>query len=143
MHTNHRLRSPMWILVLFLLLIGMSCSLFNGGAGNSRPEEEQAAPPPMPTTEGVRKDNLPIPITSDAANFTSSQESFSYSTQLSAGDVAKFYQEKLPSLGWTIEKQGEIGNGNLLWTISRQGVTYLLNIMQSNGMTIVNVAPIK
>jgi hypothetical protein len=121
----------------------MSCSLFNGGAGNSRPEEEQATPPPMPTTEGVRKDNLPIPIPSDAANFTSSQESFSYSTQLSAADVAKFYEEKLPSLGWTIEEQGEIGNGNLLWTISREGVTYLLNIMQSNGMTIVNVAPLR
>ena len=143
MHTNHHLRSSMWILVLFVLLIGVSCSLFNGGAGNSHPEEEQATPPSMPTTEGVSKENLPIPITSDAANFTSSQESFSYSTQLSAEDVAKFYEEKLPSLGWTIEKQGEIGNGNLLWTISRQGVTYLLNIMQSNGMTIVNVAPIK
>ncbi len=143
MHTNSRLHSPVWILVLFVLLIGMSCSLFNRGAGNSRPEEEQATPPPMPTTEGVSKDNLPIPITTDAANFTSSQESFSYTTQLSADDVAKFYQEKLPPLGWTIENPGEIGNGNLLWTISRQGVTYLLNIMQSNGMTIVNVSPLK
>ncbi len=121
----------------------MSCSLFSGGSGNPYPEEEQATPPPMPTTEGVSKDNLPIPITSDAANFTSSQESFSYSTQLPAEEVAKFYQEKLPALGWTIDKQGEIGAGNFLWTISRQGVTYILNIMQSNGMTIVNAAPLK
>ncbi len=141
MYTNSRSR-PLWILVLFALLIGMSCSLFSGGSGNSHPED-QATPAPMPTTEGISKDNLPIPITSDAANFTSSQESFSYSTQLSAEEVAKFYQEKLPSLGWTIEKQGAIGNGNLLWTISRQGVTYLLNIMQSNGMTIVNASPLK
>ncbi len=143
MHTNSRSRSWVWILVLFSLLIGMSCSLFSSGSGNSRPEEEQTTPPPMPTMEGVSKDNLPIPITSDAANFTSSQESFSYSTQLSAEEVAKFYQEKLPALGWTIEKQGAIGNGNLLWTISRQGVRYILNIMQSNGMTIVNAAPLK
>ena len=142
MHTNNCSRSRVWILVLFVLLMGMGCSLFSSGSGNSRPDEEQATPPPMPTTEGVSKENLPIPITSDAANFTSSQESFSYSTQLSAEEVAKFYQEKLPSLGWTIEKQGDAG-GNLLWTISRQNVTYLLNIMPSNGMTIVNAAPIK
>ncbi len=143
MQTHHRLHSFVWIFALFVLLIGMSCSLFTGGAGNSRPQEEQATPPPMPTTEGVSQANVPIPLTSDAANFTSSQESFSYSTQLSAEEVAKFYQEKLPALGWTIDKQGQIGAGNLLWTISRQGVTYILNIMQSNGMTIVNASPLK
>ncbi len=143
MHMDSRSRAGLWILLLFVLLIGMSCSLFAGEAGNARPEEEQATLPPMPTTEGVSQENVPIPLTSDATNFTSSQESFSYTTQLSAEEVAKFYEEKLPGLGWTVEKPGEIGSGNLLWTISRQGVTYLLNIMQSNGMTIVNVAPLK
>ncbi len=143
MQTKSRWHASVWILALLALLIGMSCSLFGGGAGNPRPDDEQATPPPIPTTEGVSRENVPIPLTSDAANFTSSQESFSYTTQLSAEEVAKFYQEKLPAQGWTIEKQGDIGAGNLLWTISRQGVTYLLNIMPSNGMTIVNAAPLK
>lgn len=142
MHMNSQPRAGLWILLLFVLLIGMNCSLFTGGTRNLQVDDEQSTPPPMPTTEGVGQDNVPLPLTSDAANFTSSQGSFSYSTQLSAEDVAKFYQEKLPALGWTIEKQGDIG-GNLLWTISRQDVTYLLNIMQSNGMTIVNAAPLK
>jgi hypothetical protein len=141
MHTKDRFHSFVWLFVLFVLLIGMSCSLFSGGAGNSRPEE-QATPPAMPTTEGFSQEDVPIPLPSDAANFTSSQESFSYSTQLSVEDVAKFYQEKLPLLGWTIEQQGNMG-GTLMWTVSRQDVTYLLNIMPSNGMTIVNASPIK
>ncbi|HMB21176.1 MAG TPA: hypothetical protein VKP08_00020 [Anaerolineales bacterium] len=109
---------------------------------NSGAQDEQATPPPLPTTAGISQDELPIPLPPDAANFSSSQESFSYTTQLSAQEVADFYQEQLPSSGWTIEQQGNMA-GTLMWTISRQDVTYLLNITPSNGMTIVNAAPIK
>ena len=142
MQRNRRLQLA-GILITCIVLIGMSCSLFSSRTGNSETEDGGSTPPPVPTIEGVSQEDVPIPLTADAANFTSSQESFSYSTQLSAEVVAKFYQEKLPSLGWTIEQQGKIGGGHLLWTISRQGVTYILNIMQSNGITIVNAAPLK
>jgi hypothetical protein len=132
----------MWALVGFVLLTGMSCSLFGSGAANPLLEDAQATPPPMPTTEGVTRDNLPLPLPPDAENFSSSQESFSYTTQLSVEEVADFYREALPSQGWTIEQQGEMG-GTLMWSVSRQDMTYLLSIMPSNGMTIVNAGPIK
>lgn len=92
--------------------------------------------------ECVAQGNTPLPMPPDAANFTSSQSSFSYTTQLSVEEVADFYRDVLPTQGWTIEQQGDMG-GTLMWTVSRQGVTYLLSIMPSNEMTIVNAAPIK
>lgn len=140
MHTNSRSQWPRMTLAVFVLLTGMSCSLFSSGAGNSRPEEEQV-PPPIPTTEGVSQDELPIPLVPDAANFESSQASFSYTTQLSVEEVARFYQEKLPPAGWTIE-QGNMGT-TLMWTLSRQDVKYLLTIMPSNGMTVVNAGQLR
>jgi hypothetical protein len=142
MHTNHRSRSLIWALVGFVLLTGMSCSLFGSGSANPLLEDAQATPPPMPTTEGVTQDNLPLPLTPDAENFSSSQESFSYTTQLSVEEVANFYREALPPQGWTVEQQGDMG-GTLMWSISRQDVTYLLVITPSNGMTVVNAGPIK
>lgn len=141
MHTNNRSRSLMRALVGFVLLIGMSCSLFGGGAENSGGEDEQF-PPPMPTIEGVTQENLPIPLPPDAANFSSSQASFSYTTQFSVEELADFYGEALPPQGWTIEQQGDMG-GTLMWSISRQDITYLLVITPSNGMTVVDAGPIK
>lgn len=140
MQKDHQFR-PIWILVVFVLLIGMSCSLLGGRAETPNVEDEQIAPPPMPTTEGISQEELPIPLVSDAANFSSSQASFSYTTQLSVEEVASFYKEKLPAEGWTIE-QGNMGT-TLMWTVSRQGVTYLLTIMPSNGMTIVNAGQLR
>jgi hypothetical protein len=105
-------------------------------------EDEQFAPPPMPTVEGISQEELPIPLVPDSANFSSSQASFSYTTQLSAEEVAKFYEEKLPPLGWTIKQQGDMG-GTLMWEIARSDVTYLLVIKPSNGMTVVDAAPLK
>jgi hypothetical protein len=119
----------------------MSCSLFSREVDNPVRQEEQV-PPPMPTTEGVSQDELPIPLVPDAANFSSSQESFSYTTRLSAEEVCQFYAEKLPPLGWTIGEQGNMA-GTLMWEIARQDVTYLLVITPSNGMTVVDAAPIK
>jgi hypothetical protein len=95
----------------------------------------------MPTTEGVSQNDLPFPLPPDAANFSSSQASFSYTTQLTVEEVAAFYQEKLPPAGWTIE-QGNMGS-TLMWTVSRQDVTYLLTIMPSNGMTIVTAGQLR
>ena len=140
MYTDHRLR-PIWVLIVFVLLIGMNCSLLSGGAGNSQVEDE-ATPPPMPTAEGVIQDDLPIPLPPDAANFSSSQASFSYSTQLSVEEVARFYREVLPPQGWTITERGD-AEGTLMWEVSRQNTKYMLSIMPSNGMTIVNAAQIQ
>jgi hypothetical protein len=141
MHTNNRLHT-VWGLMILILLIGMSCSLLGGGAETPNVEDEQFAPPAMPTVEGISQEELPIPLVPDAANFSSSQASFSYTTQLSAEEVAKFYEEKLPPLGWTIKQQGDMG-GTLMWEIARSDVTYLLVITPSNGMTVVDAAPLK
>lgn len=138
---NSRSQWGIFALAVVVLLFGMSCSLLSRGVDNPAPEGEQI-PPAMPTTQGISREELPIPLVPDAANFSSSQESFSYTTQLSAEEVARFYEEKLPPLGWTIGEQGHMG-GTLMWEISRQDVTYLLVITPSNGMTIVNASPIK
>jgi hypothetical protein len=139
MHIDRR-SHLVWIFVTFIFLIGMSCSRLNGGTATPYSVEEQT-PPPMPTTEGVSQENLPLPIVPDAENFSSSQASFSYTTQLSVEEVARFYQEKLSAAGWTIE-QGNMGT-TLMWTVSHEGISYLLTIMPSNGMTIVNAGHLR
>lgn len=95
-----------------------------------------------PPAECLVQSNPPMPLPPDAANFTSSQGFFSYTTQLSVEEVASFYQEKLPPLGWTIEPQGD-ADGTLMWLVFSQDATYMLSIMPSNGMTIVNAGQIK
>lgn len=84
MHTNDRLHARVWTLVVFVLLIGMGCSLFSRVTENSSIENEQFTPAPMPTA-----------------------------------------------------------GGTLMWLVSSQDATYMLSIMPSNGMTIVNAGQIK
>ncbi len=95
-----------------------------------------------PPAECLAQGNTPLPLPPDAANFSSSQGFFSYSTQLSVEEVAKFYRDALPPQGWTITERGD-ADGTLMWEVSRQDIKYMLSIMPSNGMTIVNAAQIK
>lgn len=92
--------------------------------------------------ECLTQGSTPLPLPPDATNFSSSQNFFSYSTQLSVEDVAKFYREALPPQGWTITERGD-ADGTLMWEVSRQNIKYMLSIMPSNGMTIVNAAQIQ
>lgn len=96
----------------------------------------------VPPAECVSQGNSPLPITADAANFTSSEGYFSYSTQLSVEEVASFYREALLPQGWTITERGS-ADGTLMWEVSRQDEMYFLSIMPSNEMTIVTGSQIQ
>ncbi len=85
-----------------------------------------------------------FPQTPDAQNVSSSQGNFTYSSSMSAKQVADFYRQTLPPLGFSIEEQGSLGDETTyMWSVTRGSDRYILNIMQSNGMTLVTVALLK
>lgn len=98
---------------------------------------------PDPLCQQVeQKTDFPLPP--DAKDVFRDQNILSFSTPKTAQQTADYYKQALPPLGYAIEEQSIPGdNSRFMWQVTRDGQIFMLDIMQSNGMTLVNWAMLK
>lgn len=93
-----------------LIIASLACQTLMGGGDNGDDTQVQPLPPldnsgsgDSPTEEStdIIIGESPFPVTSDAFNVISTNETVTYQTNLSGEDVVKFYQDEFGKLGYT------------------------------------------
>ncbi len=143
--------------IIALILASLACQTIMGGGDvpnvpnvpdvNNGGDDTTAPTSPPETNDGgdiTVGGESPFPVTSDAFNVTSTSETLSFQTKLSADDVMKFYRDEFGKQGLTEDASLSVTFGNtftLTFTGHESGKNvYLVGADAGDGSLYVTIA---
>jgi len=130
-------------IVKYLLTRKGKADYFGEGIEGSLTLDYELADPTQPVTIALPEDCPPgmvdAPLLQDASNVEKAPGVLSYETTAPLKDVAAFYQEQLPSLGWKAEGQPSIDDATAFLDYKKGSQTITVIIDTTDSGTAVQI----
>lgn len=130
-------------IVRYLLTTKAGADYFGEGIEGTMTLSYELTGPNQPVTIQLPDDCPPglvdAPLLPDAANVEKTPGALTYDTSTSVAEVAAFYQEQIPSLGWTLEGEPTIAESVAFLIYKKDGQNLSVILTASDNVTTVRI----